>query len=186
MPRPDQQIRESEDAQARPEASPKRSLKSGARVAMREPSPFVATSSPNPSQSASDMAVPNEGLSPSDTGGLADAVPMQAKDREAKALPSEDGLRQYRLALAREARRFKRYPAYARERGWQGDVVILLAASPLMETPMISLEKASGHSLLDDQALDIVRRAASQAALPEALRGKRFQIAIPIQFRLDE
>jgi protein TonB len=123
---------------------------------------------------------------PSAVSARSDIVPGATEDRRAMEAPSEDGLRQYRLALAREARRFKGYPAYARGRGWQGDVVILLNASPAMESPVISLENSSGYPLLDDQALEIVRRAAGQAGLPDTLRGKRFRIAIPIQFRLDE
>lgn len=104
---------------------------------------------------------------------------------ETEAL-SADGLRQYRLVLAREARRFKRYPAYARERGWEGDVIIMLTGTSVLEVPSVSLDKSSGHAALDEQALEIMRRAVSQAALPESLRGRRFRIAVPIQFRLDD
>ncbi len=88
--------------------------------------------------------------------------------------------------LAREARRFKRYPAYARERGWEGDVIILLAGASVLGTPSVSLEKSSGHAVLDEQALDIMRSAVSLATLPESLRGKKFRITVPIQFRLDD
>lgn len=110
----------------------------------------------------------------------------QTKAPEEPEAPSADGLRQYRLMLAREARRFKRYPAYARERGWEGDVIILLAGASVLDTPSVSLEKSSGHAVLDEQALDIMRSAVSLATLPESLRGKKFRITVPIQFRLDD
>ena len=40
-----------------------------------------------------------------------------------------DGVRAYRLALAREARRYKRYPREAIDAGWQGTVEVLVAVA---------------------------------------------------------
>lgn len=99
---------------------------------------------------------------------------------------SVEGLQQYRLNLAREARRFRQYPAYARERGWEGEVVVVLSVLPGSAGPELSLGKGSGHESLDRQALDMMKNAASRAAMPEALNGRRFRISVPVQFRLDD
>ncbi|HET7776889.1 MAG TPA: hypothetical protein VFK74_11010, partial [Azospira sp.] len=60
--------------------------------------------------------------------GRSGAGPAEAAERSAPAPVREgssgDALRQYRLALALEARRFKRYPRLARERGWEGTVEV--------------------------------------------------------------
>lgn len=99
---------------------------------------------------------------------------------------SFEGMQQYRLNLAREARRFRQYPAYARERGWEGEVIVVLSVLPGSVGPELSLGKGSGHEHLDLQALDMMKNAASRAAVPDALNGKRFRIFVPVQFRLDE
>lgn len=99
---------------------------------------------------------------------------------------SVEGLQQYRLNLAREARRFRQYPAYARERGWEGEVVVVLNVLPGSAGPELSLGKGSGHESLDRQALEMMKNAASRATMPDALNGRRFRISVPVQFRLDD
>jgi len=105
---------------------------------------------------------------------------------ESADILSVEGLQQYRLNLAREARRFRQYPAYARERGWEGEVVVVLSVLPGSAGPELSLGKASGHEPLDRQALEMMKNAASRAAMPDALNGRRFRISVPVQFRLDD
>jgi len=103
---------------------------------------------------------------------------------EPKEALSAEGLGAYRLNLAREARRFKRYPAIARERSWEGVVVLTLQARTGSVVPLVSIESSSGHDVLDMQALEMLLQAVRQATVPESLRGKQFAINVPIHFRL--
>lgn len=114
-------------------------------------------------------------------GGEASAVPAALPAREGA---SGDALRQYRLALALEARRFKRYPRLARERAWEGtvEVAVRLGSGPALA----SLEHSSGYGLLDDQGLEMVRQALAVTPVPEALRGREWRLVFPIQFSLEE
>jgi len=126
--------------------------------------------------------------------GESDRHALSGKDGATIASPpvesldvvSLEGLQQYRLNLAREARRFRQYPAYARERGWEGEVVVVLSAQPGSDAPMLTLGKGSGHELLDQQALEMMNNAVRRAHIPDALSGKRFKISVPVQFRLDD
>ena len=97
---------------------------------------------------------------------------------------SVEGLGVYRLNLAREARRFKQYPAIAREQSWEGVVVLAIQAQIGSVVPAVLVEHGSGHDVLDVQALEMVLQAARQASIPESLRGKQFVINVPIHFRL--
>lgn len=99
---------------------------------------------------------------------------------------SADDLRQYRLSLAIAARRFKRYPALARERGWQGTADVALNFSALLPAPQISLTHSSGSPQLDEQALDMVSQAARTTFLPESLKGRDLHILLPVRFSLEE
>jgi TonB family protein len=85
---------------------------------------------------------------------------------------SADDLRQYRVALAIAARRFKRYPLLARERGWAGRVEVAVNLSAWQPNPRLSLVQSSGHAALDEQALSMIEQASATTTLPESLRGR--------------
>lgn len=97
-----------------------------------------------------------------------------------------DGVRQYRVNLAASARRFKRYPALAVERGLSGsaEVEVTIAASGMPQPPR--LMGSSGHELLDEAALTMIGRAAQATILPASLRGRAFAVKLPVVFDLDD
>jgi protein TonB len=96
-----------------------------------------------------------------------------------------DDLRQYRISLAIAARRFKRYPALARERGWEGTAEVTLTVSAHLPEPDVTLLRSSGHAALDRQAQEMMVQAARAAVLPDTLKGRDFRIVLPVQFSLD-
>lgn len=99
---------------------------------------------------------------------------------------NEDGLRQYRIELAAAARRFRSYPAIARARGWEGVAEVSVVVSAGLPEPSLRLAKSSGHVILDEQAIDMLSRAAARTALPDSLRGKNFVVPMPIRFSLQD
>lgn len=112
----------------------------------------------------------------------------QVEESHAKPLASisQDGLREYRLNLSREARRYKRYPALARQRGLEGVVVIVVNTSAGLPLPQVSLGRSSGQDVLDQQAMEMLGLAVRAASLPDSLRGRDFALDLPIHFSLDE
>lgn len=91
----------------------------------------------------------------------------------------------YGKLLGSEFARHKKYPTVARVRGWQGTVLIQLQidAEGHVSDPVIS--QGSGKTMLDDQALETVKKALPLPPPPTLLRGKPFTIAVPIVFRLE-
>ncbi len=88
------------------------------------------------------------------------------------------------MARVREhVRRGVAYPPEALANRWEGIVRIAVVYGWDGEIEDIALRHSSGHSLLDQAALDIVRGMALPQA-PEALRGTEFDITFPISFRL--
>jgi protein TonB len=90
----------------------------------------------------------------------------------------------YRSRLAAQARRLKRYPPLARERGWLGGVEVEVIDHGA--TPLFRVRRSSGHALLDQQALDLMAQAARLVAVPEALRRTGFRFVLPVEYRLDD
>ena len=90
-----------------------------------------------------------------------------------------------RASLGSAARRFKRYPRLARERGWEGTIEIVLVYNTHLPSPEIRVGRSSGRSMLDEQAVDMLSRAAQTTALPAGLKGRDFQLTLPVVFSLD-
>lgn len=103
----------------------------------------------------------------------------------ATAGPDPDGLRQYRLTLAREAGRFKRYPQRARVDGISGTAEVRIEHEA-GRAPVARLARSSGNAALDAAALDMMRQAAPRAAIPETLRERAFVVSLPVVFDIGE
>lgn len=114
-----------------------------------------------------------------------ESQPGEARTKPVESI-SQDGLREYRLNLSREARRFKRYPALARQRGLEGVVVIVVSTSAGFPVPQVSLSRSSGQEVLDQQAMEMLSLAVRAANMPDSLRGRDFAIDLPIHFSFDE
>lgn len=119
-------------------------------------------------------------------GAAASGVSASEGKAVASVGPDAEGVRQYRVSLAAAARRFKRYPALALERGWRGSVRIELAiaAGGVPQPPRLMI--SSGHELLDEAALAMIGRAAEETLVPSSLRGRAFVVSLPVVFDLDE
>lgn len=93
-------------------------------------------------------------------------------------------LEKYRLALIDAARRYKRYPTHAVERGWQGRVEIRLVVGSNGNISSALIKRSSNYQILDDQALDMVKKGTGREPIPWALRGREFTLDIPVIFEL--
>jgi len=90
----------------------------------------------------------------------------------------------YRLALIGAARRYVHYPAQARENGWRGKVEVRLVIGADGAIVNLTIKTSSGYPVLDDQALEMVRKGKTVAQVPPELLGKEFPVDIPVVFDL--
>jgi protein TonB len=97
-----------------------------------------------------------------------------------------DGLRGYRLAVATQARRFKRYPLQAMASGWAGSADIRVEVGSDGRPRAATLVRSSGHEVLDRAALAMIDAGALRARLSDSLRGKTFAVVLPVVFNLDD
>ena len=140
----------------------------------------LAPSVPSPPQPAA--AVPS---APAPQAASAPSAPSAAEPSARSGDPDEAGSRdQYRLALIGAAKRYKRYPAQAMQNGWTGKVEIRLVIGANGMIQSASIKTSTGFSLLDETALDMIKKAKPLAQIPPALRGKEFTIDVPVIFDL--
>jgi protein TonB len=93
-------------------------------------------------------------------------------------------LERYRLALIDAAKRYRRYPVQAMERGWQGRVEIRVVIGTNGTIKDALIKTSSNYQILDDQALDMVKRGKPLTPIPTALRGREFTVDVPVIFEL--
>jgi len=109
---------------------------------------------------------------------------------EAWSQPSEPApshqaeIAKFRARLSADVRRFRgQYPPAAREQGLEGTAVVLVAVDAESRRNC-TLRRSSGHQILDEKALAVVRYAASNVPMPDGLRGIAFSTEIRLQFAL--
>ncbi len=109
--------------------------------------------------------------------------PVPAADTEAIDSAS---LGQYRSALIAAARRYRKYPRVAVENSWEGRAEVRLTIDSNGSIASLSIRTRSGYEVLDEQALEMIRKAKPLAPVPQGLRGKGFTLDLPILFSLKE
>ena len=106
-----------------------------------------------------------------------------------KIEPSQDdinaALGQYGSTLGRAIAKHKQYPKIAQMRGWQGDCLLDLKLDGSGNVLSASVKESSGHEALDNQALEMARKAAPFPAPPDVLRDRSFNITVPVSFKLE-
>jgi protein TonB len=48
-----------------------------------------------------------------------------------------------------------------------------------------TIKTSSGHEILDNQALDMLKKGKTTVPIPASLRGREFLIDVPVIFNLD-
>ena len=94
-------------------------------------------------------------------------------------------LEQYGLKLSREIGKDQRYPRRAQMLGWTGTTQVMVRMSADGRVKEVSVAKSSGHEILDEEAVEKVKRARQLPQPPEDFRGREFTVMVPIVFRLE-
>lgn len=86
--------------------------------------------------------------------------------------------------LQSELARYLRYPALARERGWEGTVLVGVAVASDGMLTSARLLRSSGYPLLDEASLTSLRRIHSLGVETARLGREPVEVILPIRFRL--
>jgi len=88
----------------------------------------------------------------------------------------------YKGKVVAKLRRAKRYPSKARRRSLAGTAHVAFTISRSGAVSAIRLTRSSGHALLDQAALDMVRRAAPMPEFPRDITVARMNLQVPVRF----
>lgn len=148
-------------------------------AAVSQPQPDLLSAAPEAPPQSSRFSVPS---APERT----EAPPAPPRETEPTTAPDPDLLAGYGHALSQAIGKHQRYPRMAQMRGWQGTATIALKFGSGHRLLATTLHKSSGHEILDEQALDMIKDAHPLPNPPERLRNRDFTVLVPIVFRLKE
>lgn len=137
------------------------------------------------------QAQPIERAKPEITEGTmksaATPVIQEAAVREYPGQPSPAAKPDYgwlAQALWNRIEQLKRYPYFARMNRWEGKVVLRAVIKEDGQLMHLEVAESSGHSVLDLDALEIMRQA-SPLKLKHALGQPQVVVQVPISYRLE-
>ncbi len=92
----------------------------------------------------------------------------------------------YGSLLSRAIAKYKQYPRIAQMRGWEGEVLLEVHCDEKGHVLSTHVKKSSGHTVLDEQAITMVKKASPLPQPPEILRNsKNLVILVPVPFSLE-
>ncbi|MCG2578810.1 hypothetical protein LZ012_17570 [Dechloromonas sp. XY25] len=110
-------------------------------------------------------------------------VPVPSEADENLAFLAADLEREYRLDLARAARRSPDYPAALAAQGQRGIVRMSISYWSRQGAPSVALEQSSGHWELDQQALKTLALAIGMVPVPPGAQGTNFRMHYALEYR---
>jgi len=91
----------------------------------------------------------------------------------------------YTNQLTRAIAQQKKYPKIAQMRQWQGEVLLNIEIDPQGNLVKADILEESRYKILNNEAIDMVKRASPFPQPPEELRLKNFTVLVPISFKLE-
>ncbi len=119
---------------------------------------------------------------------VAPPAPAEAISKTPNIVPQEQvtqHLESYSSLLANAIAKYKQYPKIAQMRGWQGTVISDIEIDSKGSVVSVKIKKSSTYEVLDNEALEMIKKASPFPTPPESLRGKNFNVLVPISFKLE-
>ena len=82
-------------------------------------------------------------------------------------------------------KRHRFYPSYAQKREWTGQVGLRADFSEQGDLVEVKVLRSSNYPLLDEAAVETLRKAQADIAMPPRLLGQRFSIEQTMIYELD-
>lgn len=141
------------------------------------PEPTQATSPTAPSSTSAQASESAADATASSGSPVAGALSLEAEPKEAW-----DG---YGQLLHDMVSRNKNYPQMAVRRNWQGVAMVSARFVRGQLVAITLLDPSSGHKVLDDAAMEMLKKAVNALPVKGDLAKKSFTVIVPVDFKLE-
>jgi protein TonB len=129
----------------------------------------------------------NPAFSQVDTPVAATSTAPESLRAAPEAEDNQEATRAYlRSRLLANLANYFYYPALARRNGWEGTVLLGLRVEPDGQLDKIRLERSSGYAVLDNSALNSLKRIDKLVEARAWLEGHSVDMQLPVIYRLIE
>jgi protein TonB len=129
----------------------------------------------------------NPAFSQVDTPVAATSTAPESLRAAPEAEDNQEATRAYlRSRLLANLANYFYYPALARRNGWEGTVLLGLRVEPDGQLDKIRLERSSGYAVLDNSALNSLKRIGKLVEARAWLEGHSVDMQLPVIYRLIE
>ncbi len=97
-----------------------------------------------------------------------------------------DMLKGYASLLSQAIAKKKTYPRIAQMRNWQGTAELKLEFGADGKLKNVAVTHGTGFSVLDEQAVKMVKDSQPLPQAPEGMRGRDFAVTVPVVFKLQD
>ncbi|MEM7293043.1 MAG: energy transducer TonB, partial [Pseudomonadota bacterium] len=144
-----------------------------------------------PTENVEPSAAAPSDLTPSDTTETADPTGnSSSSNNEAEQLQATGSNvvneNRYLSEIQSWLARHKRYPRRAKRQRLEGEAELFVHFSSQGEVLDYSVRTSSGHKILDDEVLEMVKRAQPFPSTDDPALPDEFRIVIPIRFTLSD
>ena len=116
---------------------------------------------------------------------VVDAPPEEHRKERVEVIDTrEEAMLRYQDMIKQRIEAHRRFPRWARERGFEGTVHLSFIVLVDGQAQDINVVHSSGFNILDDEAVSTVRRASPFSPIPPALNLSRLAIEVAIVFML--
>ena len=150
--------------------------------------PAIVPASPSPSPATAFFsAKEEEGIRPSSSDPPSAPKDAKVVDPHAKEFgPSEDSSLSLYLALVRKKiEAHRKYPSWARRKGWEGRAVLEFRIGRDGGLKSIRVIESSGYRILDEAAKEAIEKGSPYPPLPWP-QNEFLDARLPVAFRLEE
>jgi protein TonB len=147
---------------------------------------------PHPAPAENPVSAPAASEHQAEPASLAAAEATAAPDhpsRDSRPVPALQGAKADYGWLARamwdKVAALKRYPHRARLNHWEGKVVLMAVIREDGHLARVTIKESSGYAVLDDDALELIRKACP-LALPQPLGRPEIVVQVPVSYTLTQ
>lgn len=165
-------------------------VQAGQPAASAAPAPVAAATAIETATASVREVVEPKVVSAPPSAASSDASPQPVQEGTLRQVPTRSGppakvdFRWVGNALGERIRQLMHYPARARLNNWEGRVMVRVVIREDGHLHDLEIVQGSGHQLLDEDALDMIRRACP-LKMKHALGRPQVTITVPVVYQLN-
>ncbi|MDZ4263507.1 MAG: TonB family protein [Pseudomonadota bacterium] len=144
----------------------------------------VPTTTPSVALTATTTAIPESAITKPAAEAADETRIPRTESKATRTLAQLHGM--VRTTLTQDINRHFKYPRMARQRNWEGTVLLDLQIEIDGRISHITLAQSSGYALLDNNAIATLNRIGNISGSAQWLEGGNIELQIPVIYRLSD